>query len=171
MIPIPTLETERLIMRAPGQQDLDAYADFYASERSHMVGGPLTRIEVWRWLASVIGHWQLRGFGRWMLDEKNGSTSIGLVGLHYPEGWPEAEIGWTMFSGEGKGYAFEAAQAARRYAYDTLGWTTAVSLINPANTRSLALGKRMGVTHDYDYEHPQFGTLAVWRHPSPEALQ
>ena len=167
---IPTLETDRLVLRAPVHDDLDAFAEFYASERSHMVGGPLHRNEVWRWLAAVTGHWQLRGFGRWMLDEKGGETSLGLVGLHYPEGWPEAEIGWTMFRGEGKGFAFEAAQAARAYAYDTLGWTTAVSLIDPKNTRSLALGKRMGVKFEGNHDHPQFGKLAIWRHPSPEEL-
>ena len=52
-----------------------------------------------------------------------------LVGIVGP--WPrlglsrELELGWDLFEGAtGKGYATEAARAARRYAYDVLGWTT-----------------------------------------------
>ena len=37
---IPTLETERLIMRAPSEADFDAEAEFFASAASHFVGGP-----------------------------------------------------------------------------------------------------------------------------------
>lgn len=168
---IPTLETERLILRAPGQQDLDAYADFLASERSRMVGGPLNRIDAWRSLAAIVGHWSLRGFGRWALDTKSGETSLGFVGLHFPEGWPEPEIAWTLFgNNEGNGYAQEAARAARDFAYKTLNWTRSISLIDPANHRSVALAKRMGATPGEVFNHPTFGPLTVWQHPTPDAV-
>lgn len=169
---IPTLETDRLIMRAPEMQDFDAYAEFLTTERSHMVGGPLDRTDAWLRFAAIAGHWSLYGYGRWVLDVKDGDANIGFVGLLNPEGWPEPEIGWTVFAnGEGKGYAFEAAKAARDYVYNTLGWDRVVSLIDPKNTRSLALGERMGLTHDYDHDHPKFGTLSVYVHPAPEAMQ
>ncbi len=169
---IPTLKTERLIMRAPGAQDFEPFAEFLTTERSHLVGGPVDRAAAWQKLAGTCGQWTLRGYGKWMLDVKDGDQSIGLVGIFHPEDWPEPEIGWTVFAnGEGKGYAFEAAQAARNYVYNTLGWKRIVSLIDPANTRSLALGERMGLTHDYDYPHPKLGKLCVYVHPAPEALQ
>lgn len=169
---IPTLKTERLIMRAPELPDFDSYAEFLTTERSRMVGGPLSRIDAWLRFAALAGHWHLYGYGRWMLDVKGGDKNVGLVGLINPEGWPEPEIGWTLFgNGEGKGYAFEAAKAARDFAYNTLGWKRVVSLIDPKNIRSLALGERLGLTYEYDYEHPKYGTLAVWLHPAPEALQ
>ncbi len=172
MTPIPTLETERLILRPPALDDYPVVRDFYASDRSKMVGGPINPRRAWLALASAIGHWSLRGFGRWVLDAKDGETALGLVGLHHPEGWPEPEIAWTLWrdDAEGKGYAFEAAQAARAHAYDTLGWTTAVSLIDPENSRSVALGERMGVRFESVFEHPDYGPLNVWRHPSPEEL-
>lgn len=159
-------------MRPPGPQDFDAYVEFLASDRSKTVGGPFDRQAAWFKLAGICGHWTMRGYGRWALDAKDGETSLGFVGVFYPEDWPEPEIGWTVFaSGEGKGYAFEAAKATRDYVYNTLGWKRIVSLIDPTNTRSLALGERMGLTHEYDHTHPVYGKLGVYVHQAPEALQ
>ncbi len=168
---IPQLETDRLILRAPCESDFEADAAFYASERSHGFGGPLTREESWRNLATVLGHWVMRGYGFWSVDERATGAYCGHVGLWAPEGWSEPEIGWAMHAGsEGKGIAFEAAQAARAYAYDTLGWTTAISSIVPGNTRSVALAKRLGATFDCMYEHPTHGTMEIYRHLGPKAL-
>ncbi|PIE14162.1 MAG: GNAT family N-acetyltransferase [Rhodobacterales bacterium] len=168
---IPTLETERLILRGPAERDFEAVASFFADkERSWGFGGPQNRNEAWRWFASLIGHWALKGCGFWMVETKGGDH-IGMVGLWGPEGWPETELGWVMFeNGEGKGYAFEAATAARDHAYSSLGFTTLSSNIFPGNTRSQALAKRMGATLERTYENVTHGTEEVWRHPGPEAL-
>lgn len=171
-ITIPTLETERMILRAPMPRDFDAMAAFYAGPRSHMVGGPLGRHDAWRLFAGVIGHWHLLGYGRWVMTLKGDDTALGLIGLHNPEGWPEPEVGWLVFDGtEGKGLAYEAAMAARDYAYEVLDWSTCISLIDPANTRSRALAERMGAAYDYDFTHEKYGAMKVWRHPAPEVLQ
>lgn len=165
---IPTLTTERLTLRPPKPTDVGAYADFRASERSHFVGGPFPRDTAWQSLCAVAGTWHLLGYGRWIVTATGEDSPLGLVGLLFPPGWPEPEIGWTMFSaGEGKGFAYEAAQAARDYAYGALGWTTAISLIDPANTRSVSLGKRLGCRPDGMFEHEVYGPMHIWRHPSP----
>jgi ribosomal-protein-alanine N-acetyltransferase len=165
---IPTLTTERLTLRAPRLSDLDAYAAFRASDRARFVGGPNTRAEAFQHLCGVIGHWELRGFGRWIVTETGVDAPIGIVGLLYPEGWPEPEIAWSMFDGsEGKGYAYEAATAARAHAYGPAGWTTAISLVDPDNTRSLALARRMGCTPGGIHQSDIFGTMLIQRHPAP----
>jgi RimJ/RimL family protein N-acetyltransferase len=70
---------------------------------------------------------------------------VGRVGLHYPEGWPEPEIGWAIARTYwGRGYAFEAATAALRTAFERLGWSRAISLIAPLNLRSIRLAERLG---------------------------
>ena len=167
----PTLETDRLLLRAPALQDLDAMTEFYASERSRFVGGPQSRELVWRTLAMEAGHWALQGFGRWTLVEKDTGAPIGTVGLWHPEGFPERELGWDLFNGAtGKGYATEAALAARRFAYDTLGWTTLISLIADGNTGSEGVANRLGATYDYDFTHERYGPMRVFRHPGPDAL-
>ncbi|MEL6683350.1 MAG: GNAT family N-acetyltransferase [Pseudomonadota bacterium] len=165
---IPVLHTESLTMRAPRWDDFEAYAAFRGSDRTKLLGGPFTREQAFNQLAEIAGHWALRGYGRWMVADRATDQPLGIVGLYYPEGWPEPEIAWSVFEiGEGRGIAHEAALAARAYAYDTLGWTTAVSLIDPANTRSVALGQRLGCVQDAPYDHPSLGILHVWRHPGP----
>ena len=167
---IPTLETERLTMRGPSLVDLDVMAEFYASDRSGFVGGPQSRELTWRTLAQEVGHWTLQGFGRWALVEKDTGATVGIVGLWHPEGFPERELGWDLFNGAtGKGYATEAAQAARGYAYDTLGWETVTSLIANGNHASEAVATRLGARYDYDFTHERYGPMRVFRHPGPDA--
>ena len=166
---IPTLHTPRLTLRAPVESDFAPFAAFYASDRSKFVGGPLGREASWRMLAMEAGHWTLRGYGRWIVEETETGTPVGLIGLFNPEGWPEAEVGWDLFEGfEGRGYATEAGAAARSLAYDTLGWTTAISLVKPDNTGSARVAERLGCWHDGDFTHERHGFMHVWRHPSPE---
>lgn len=168
---IPKLETERLILRTPCENDLHADVEFFASDAARFVGGPLRRDETWRLVASLLGHWVLRGYGYWSVDEKDTGTYVGRIGLWFPEGWPEPEVGWTLMNhATGKGYATEAALAARTYAYDVLGWETAISLIDLDNLASKAVAKRLGAQFEYHYEHPKFGTTEIWRHPAPSDL-
>ena len=172
MVNIPTLETERLILRAPRFEDFDAFAAFQSSERSKGVGGPYSLRDSFARFNEIIGHWHTRGFGRWMVADKASDAPLGVVGLMFPIDWPEPEIAWTLFdAAEGKGIAFEAASAARAYAYDILGWSTAVSLTFAGNTRSEALAQRLGATLEGVYDHPVFGAMNVWRHLGPEALE
>lgn len=170
-ITIPQLETERLILRAHALDDFDALAAFYATDHARFVGGPMSHELAWRNLAMEAGHWLLRGFGRWAIVEKATGTWIGITGLWHPDGFPERELGWDLAAhATGKGYATEAAKAARAYAYDTLGWHTLISLVADGNEASAAVAKRLGATHDGRFTHERFGPMNVYRHPAPEAL-
>ncbi len=169
-IHIPTLETERLRLRAPHASDLEDYAAFRASERARVLGGPYTRAQAFEQLGEIIGHWHLRGFGRWMVADLASDAPLGVVGLFFPEDWPEPEIAWSLFeAAEGRGIAHEAALATRDYAYATLGWRTVVSLVAPNNLRSVALARRLGARIEGQHPHPRFGALDVWRHPATAA--
>lgn len=167
----PVLETERLILRQHQQSDFEATRAFYAHETaSRFIGGPLSAFEAWRRLTYMIGHWALRGYGMFALELKETGDYVGRAGPYYPHGWPEPEIGWTLMLGHhGKGYATEAALAGRAFAYRDLGWTTAISLIDPDNTPSIRVAERLGATFEKVFD-PGFGECRVYRHPSPEAL-
>ncbi len=168
---IPTLRTERLVLRAPTAADHPALAAFYETPASRFVGGPLAPPLSWRYLAEVIGHWHLRGFGRWIVERTDApGRPVGLVGLHFPLDWPEPEVGWYVWDGTGRGYASEAGRAARAHAYGALGWSTLISMISPGNDASIRVAEAMGAAREDDFEHPRFGPLLVWRHPGPEAL-
>ena len=170
-IVIPTLKTERLVMRAPETDDFEVFAQFYASPRANFVGGPLDREGAWRMLAMEIGHWRLADFGRWIAARRDTGAPVGLIGAFCPEGWPEPELGWDLFEGhEGHGYATEAARAARAHVYDHLGWTTAISLVKPGNDASARVCERLGARPDGSFTHARHGFMHVWRHPGPAEL-
>ena len=169
-ITIPELETERLILRGPKPSDWDADADFRTSERAQYVGGPYSRMTAWRGFAARWGHWAIRGYGMFTVTARGSDEALGVVGPLFPDSWHEPELGWVLYkAAEGKGIAFEAAQAVRHYAYGTLGWRTAISYVDAANMRSRALAERLGCTIDADATHPFDGSdVVVYRHPAPE---
>ncbi|MCL6284532.1 GNAT family N-acetyltransferase [Ruegeria sp. 2012CJ41-6] len=169
---IPTLETERLTLRAPRLSDLDAYAAFCASPRSVGVGGPYSRTQAFDRMSGLIGQWHLRGYGRWMVADATTDAPLGVVCLFFREDWPEPEIAWSVFdAAEGRGIALEAALVSRTYAYDVLGWDTVVSCMMSDNIRSAAVAKRMGATPEAPIQHPVFGEMQVWRHLSPDQIE
>jgi RimJ/RimL family protein N-acetyltransferase len=105
-----------LLLRPFQAADLDAYAATcadpevmrYASEH-----GALNREDAWRQMAMLVGHWELRGFCMWAVQELTTGDFVGRVGLHYPEGWPDHEIAWALARPFWvRGYATEAARAA-----------------------------------------------------------
>lgn len=168
----PTLHTDRLTLRAPAARDLEAFIDFFTSDRAALGGNQMGEADAWRLFAAVIGHWHLRGFGMWTLTRRGADTPAGLVGcLQFPE-WPEREIGWFLWDGfTGQGYATEAARAVRAHAYAVLGWTTAVSYIGVNNAPSIRLAERLGAIPEPDAPYPGVEPSVVYRHPAPEAVQ
>lgn len=167
---IPTLQTGRLTLRGPARQDADAFVDFFTSRRSIHVGGPLSARLAWRMFAAEIGHWHIIGCGMWTVTMRGDDTPLGLVGCWYPADWPECEIGWLLWpAAEGRGIAFEAATAARDFAFQNLGWETAVSYIAPENFRSIRLAERLGARLDESAAYPGETKGLVYRHPTPES--
>lgn len=171
----PVIETERLVLRAPVISDYPVCETFVCSERARFVRSePGTPQTAWRAFAHIAGMWCLRGYGLFVFCERQTGAALGVAGPWHPMGWPEPEIGWSVWAeaAEGSGHAFEAAQAARAYVFDSLGWKTAVSYIDPDNTRSIALAERLGCARDDAAPRPDFGKdapLIVYRHPAAEA--
>lgn len=170
----PVIETERLHMRAPEPVDLSCARAFYRSDRSQYAGGGSATTEraAFGIFAGIVGHWPLRGYGTFAVVEKATGKTIGGVGPHYPDDWPEKELGWCIWdaSAEGKGFATEAVLAARDWIYRDLGWPTIVSYIHPDNDKSIALATRIDCARDDTAATPSGKDIApiVYRHPAPE---
>ena len=168
---IPVIETRRLILRGP---EPGGYPDFkatFTSYRARFMGGPLNPYESWMLYAAEIGHWKIRGFGMWMIHDRQTDETYGMAGGWKPAMWPEAEIAWVIWpDAAGKGFALEATHAARKYFYRHGGWEGAVSYIDPKNLDSIRLAERLGARKDA--QAPTIdGSDAVYCHPSPDQLR
>jgi RimJ/RimL family protein N-acetyltransferase len=143
-----TLQTERLILRMFREEDFEQHAHICADPevmRFLVDGRPLDRFEAWRSMAMIVGHWQLRGYGPWAVEERATGNLIGRIGFFYPEGWPGFELGWVLGSESwGKGYASEGARRALDYAFAEMGRDHVISLIHPENTASIKVAERLG---------------------------
>ncbi|MFN3227690.1 MAG: GNAT family N-acetyltransferase [Hyphomicrobiales bacterium] len=130
---IPTIETERLVLRGWKEADAAGYAELYGDEdNAKFIGGVMASWDAWRMVAQRIGQWHLRGFAMFAVEHKESGQFIGHAGPNFPEGWPEREIGWGLIKRfQGKGYASEAARASLRFAYEVLGWRTAIASSTP----------------------------------------
>jgi RimJ/RimL family protein N-acetyltransferase len=158
-----SLETERLVLRMFRESDTDAYAEMVGDpEVMRFLGGgqPVPRAEAWRNMAMVLGHWHLRGYGMWAVEEQASGELVGRVGCWRPEGWPGLEVGWTLRRRFwGRGYATEAARASVAYAFETLDQTRVISLIAPENVNSIRVAERLGEKPEGEWDI--FGTKVI----------
>ena len=143
-----TLETERLLLRQFRGSDHPAYAEMCADpEVMRYLGTGVTQNagEAWRAIASMLGHWQLLGYGMFAIEVKATGELAGRTGFLDPPGWPGFELGWVLGRDHwGKGYAIEGARACLEYAFGKLARERVISLIRPANERSIRVAERLG---------------------------
>lgn len=143
-----SLKTERLVLRMFREDDFEEYAALMADAevtRYLGEGKPLARADAWRQLAYILGHWQLKGYGIWAVEEAATGRLAGRVGFLDPEGWPGFELAWTLARDFwGRGYATEGARRALAYAFEELGRERVISLIRPDNTPSVRVAERLG---------------------------
>ena len=143
-----TLETERLLLRPFRNADHAAYAGMCADPEVMQylgTGVTLNAMESWRSIASMLGHWQLLGYGMFAAEVKATGELAGRVGFLDPPGWPGFELGWVLGRKHwGKGYAIEGARACLDYAFGPLARDRVISLIRPGNERSIRVAERLG---------------------------
>lgn len=172
---VPVIETARMTLRAPQGDDWSFWHDFAISDRARHIGGPMVAPgQSWRAFGHIIGHWAMRGFGMFVMVDRTDGRRLGLTGPWFPDGWPEREIGWNIWlpEAEGRGYAFEAAQATRGFAFDRLHWDSAVSYIAAQNGASIALAERLGAHPDPTASAPEIAgshDIVIYRHPKEAA--
>jgi RimJ/RimL family protein N-acetyltransferase len=156
-----TLTTDRLLLRQLRDDDLDAYAVIAGDpEVMRFLGErrPMSRMDAWRQMAMILGHWELRGYGYWALEERATGRLAGRAGFMNPDGWPGIECGWTLGREFwGRGYATEAARAIFAWGFEYLRLDRIISLIDPENLPSIRVAERLGETRSGSWEflgHP-----------------
>ncbi len=153
MSPCVQLETERLILRGHRESDLEDCAAMWsdAAVVRYIGGVALTREDVWSRLLRYAGHWELKGFGYWAVQEKRTGRFAGEAGFAdfkremtpSLEGAPE--FGWVFARwAHGCGLAAEATGCMLDWARDNLKTGRMVCLIHPENAASIRLAAKLG---------------------------
>ncbi len=165
---IPTLRTERLVLRAFRAADLDAFAAMGANaevRRFLGAGRLLSTAESWGLMERVLGQWALRGYGLFAVETEG--RCAGWAGVLHPLEWPEPELAYTLDQPFwGRGLAGEAAGAARDWAFARHGFSRLASFILPDNARSIRVAEKLGAVREGIVELRGF-QAEWWVHRSP----
>jgi RimJ/RimL family protein N-acetyltransferase len=171
------LETERLVLRKPRLDDVDDVLAFVSDpDVMRWLGGAagdqaaaVATVERWLagWERNDIGHFCVEhdgdvigraGFLVW--DAANWSVSSYADAVE-----PVTELGWAIARAHwGHGYATEAAQALRTWAYDDAGIEGLISLIDPNNHRSMRVAEKLAATPG-ETVAIDGQPIVVWQHP------
>jgi RimJ/RimL family protein N-acetyltransferase len=150
-IMIPTLETERLVLRGPTRDDFSDCLAMWSDPQitRHIGGKPFGEEDVWARLMRYLGHWQLLGFGPWTVRDRGGAF-VGEVGLFdfrrdITPRLDVPEVGWVLVRAmHGQGFATEAVTAALGWARTFFGHERATCIIDPDNAASRRVAEKCG---------------------------
>lgn len=168
----PRLETARLLLRAHDLDDFDDCAALWGDAAvTRFIGGrPSTPEESWSRLLRYRGHWELLGFGYWVLADRASGRFLGEAGLAryrraieppLPD-WPEA--GWVLRPDAwGRGLASEALAAVLGWADGTLTAPGTVAIFDPGHAASLRVAAKAGYGEWQSCSYREQETLAGLR--------
>jgi RimJ/RimL family protein N-acetyltransferase len=166
---IPSLTTDRLLLRPFRHEDFDAYAAMNADPQvMQYIDEVQDRPAAFRSLAANIGHWHLRGYGPWAVEERATGRFIGRAGLLRWEPWSEVEVGYALIpSAWGKGYATEVAACSLRYAHEVVKARGVVSRILAGNAASIRVAERLGARYAGEAQSPKGPPVRVYVYADP----
>jgi RimJ/RimL family protein N-acetyltransferase len=158
----PTLLTERLILRRWHDADREPFARMNADPAvMRYFMRPLETAESDAFLERIEARFRADGYGLWAVERRDDAALLGLTGLAVQTFeapfTPCVEVGWRFVaSAWGQGYATEAARAALRFGFETLGLAEIVSFTSPLNEASFRVMERLGMHRDPadDFEYP-----------------
>lgn len=147
--PVAVIETERLILRRMTFGDINALAALCADpEVMRFWDGPMPREQVWGEIEDYLQEVERDGHSFFAVIHKADNVLIGQCGLRNREvdGKPETELGYMIARRYwGKGLATEAARATREYAFERLGLSRVVSVVDTRNIASQRVAKKNGL--------------------------
>lgn len=161
------IRTERLLMRVMTLDDVDdvhAYQSLPEVCR-YLLYEPRSRERVEEKIREWLGMGRLAKVGddlELALELLDGPSKGRVIGHSYFKLTStddlSGEIGWSLHPDfEHQGYATEAARAMLAYAFTTLGLHRVTAELDPRNTASVALCKRLGMREEaYFREHMWF---------------
>lgn len=176
----PVIETARMRLRVVRPDDLDAYVNLWQDETvlRHTIGTALTRETAWSRILRTNGHWQILGFGFFVVEDRMSGQLVGEAGFHdmrraiRPAIEGTLEAGWMLLpSHQGQGIAREIMQAAIRWAEGAFPDMNFSAIIDPENTPSRALARKLGFSEGIATEYAGHPTIICRRPGIRQAVQ
>ena len=158
----PQLQSNRLILRQWGDDDLPYFASLNADPRvMEFFLSTLSKQESDDLAKRIQKELKSKPYGLWAVEIPTVASFAGFVGLHEAtfkaHFTPAIEIGWRLaYEHWGKGYAQEAANTVIDYAFNALNLSEIVSFTYAGNHRSIKLMERLGMKRnpDDDFDNP-----------------
>ncbi len=164
-------ETARLQARRLELTDVDSLLCVYGDQevvRWVGDGEPLNRALCEKWVEVTLNNYATRGYGMFVLFDRESGAVVGFAGLVHPDGQPEVEIKYAFHRSHwGQGFATEAASALLAYGASHFGQAEVIATTAPENEAShrvlLKAGMQRGALREND--DGTFTQFFVW-HPS-----
>lgn len=152
-LPLPVLETERLILRRMERGDFADMYDYASREETcrYLLWNPHPSPEYTRSYLSMIGRYYRKGqFFDWAIVEKSCGRMIGTCGFsRLDDRHKIGEIGYVLSpSRHGRGYATEAAMAVIRYGFEQMGLNRIEGRYMVENTASRRVMEHCGLAFE-----------------------
>ncbi|MBI3934774.1 MAG: GNAT family N-acetyltransferase [Acidobacteria bacterium] len=174
MANIERFSTERLIAERLTEAHFEELRLLWQDPRMMTYsGGVRSEENIRERLRKSLGHWEAHGFGRWICRERRKGELVGMCNLRHivVEGTPEMDVGYAVrFELSGTGLATEMVRAVLSLAFDPIGVSNVIALIDPANTASRRVAEKAGLTYERDaLFHGDTGALYRIRRDEPKA--
>jgi RimJ/RimL family protein N-acetyltransferase len=164
-VKIPTVVTERLVLRPFTEGDADRLHQILGAEgvlRYFPSSKPPSLDGVQRFIQGQLRHWQEHGFGWWAVEVREAPGLVGWNGLQYLPETDEVEIAFLLSPKHwGRGLATEGAREGLRYGFGELGLETIVGIVHPENGASQRVLEKLGLARTAETEY--FG-MRVYRY-------
>lgn len=118
-------------------------------------GKPWTRERAERELVDLMEHWQLHGYGRWAVVDREDEKMIGWCGLGFLTELGETEIAYLLDRGYwNRGIATETAKISLKFGFEEAKLNRIIALAFPENGASVRVMEKIGMAYD--------GVIHIW---------
>ena len=159
------IETERLILREYTWDDfIDLYKILSCPITMSYYPKPYDEEGTKKWINWCLNSYKNEGFGLWAVCLKDSNKFIGDCGLSIQniDGEKLPEIGYHINKNYWKkGYAKEAANAVKKWAFENTKYETLYSYMNKENVASYKTAESIGMKRIKEYQD-EFETLLVY---------
>ncbi len=149
----PEIDTPRLRLRAHRREDLPECLSLWSDPIvTRFIGAAgASEQRTWARLLAYVGHWEVMGFGYWVIEERASGRFAGEIGFadFRRDGAPllrtGAELGFALASRcHGQGYATEAVRCVLAWGDAHLPYERCVCLVDERNEASLRVLAKTG---------------------------